>query len=194
MKILKREFFKRNAITVAKELLGKILFTNVENKLTGGIIVEVEAYSGFDDPANHGFIGKTKRNEPIFCEGGIIYVYLNYGIHYLLNIVADKKDFPASVFIRAIEPLVGIEIMMKRRNMKSIKNLTNGPAKLTKALGIDLSFNKESIESKRIFISEENYIKNFKIVQTQRIGISRGKNLLRRFLIKDNKFISTNYS
>jgi len=194
MRKLKKNFFQREAITVAKELLGKVLFTNIDNKLTGGIIVEVEAYSGFDDPANHGFKGKTKRNEPIFYEGGIVYVYLNYGIHHLLNIVVDKRDFPASVFIRALEPLVGIEIMMERRKIKDVKNLTNGPAKLTKALGIDMSFNKEDIDSEKIFISEENYIKNFEIIKTSRIGISRGKSLLRRFFIKNNKFVSKGYS
>ena len=170
--------------------MGNILITNIEGKLTGGIIVEVESYYGFDDPANHGFKGKTKRNKIIFYEGGYVYVYINYGIHHLLNISTEKKDFPSSVFIRAIEPIIGIEIMKERRRTNKIENLTNGPAKLTKALGIDISFNGISIESDKIYIEKNENLKDFKITQTYRIGISKGKNFLRRYYIKNNRFIS----
>ncbi len=187
---LTKEFFQRPTDIVAKELLGNILCTNIDGKLTGGIITEVESYYGFDDPANHGYRGKTKRNEIIFREGGYVYVYINYGIHHLLNISTEQKDFPSSVFIRAIEPTIGIEIIMKRRNTTNIKNLTNGPAKLTKALGIDMSFNGISIESEKIFIQKGTTINNEDILQTNRIGISKGKELLRRFFIKNSKFVS----
>ena len=187
---LTKKFFQRKTDIVAKELLGNILITNLEDKLTGGIIVEVESYFGFDDPANHGFRGKTERNKIIFYEGGYVYVYINYGIHHLLNISTEKQDFPSSVFIRAIEPIIGIEIMKERRRTNKIENLTNGPAKLTRALGIDISFYGLSIESDKIFIEKNNNLKNFEIVQTNRIGISKGQNFLRRFYIKGNKFIS----
>ncbi len=187
---IKKYFFQRQTDIVAKELLGNILCTYINNELTGGIIVEVESYYGFDDPANHGFKGKTKRNEVIFREGGFIYVYLNYGIHFLLNISTEMRDFPSSVFIRAIEPVYGIEIMKKRRGINNIKNLTNGPAKLTKALGIDKNLNGLSIESDIIFIEKNKNIKDFEIVRAKRIGISKGNDLLRRYYIKNSNFIS----
>ena len=187
---LTKKFFQRKTEIVAKELLGCFIFTNINNSLTGGKIVEVESYYGFDDPANHGFRGKTSKNEVIFREGGYIYVYLNYGIHYLLNISTESENYPSSVFIRAIEPLYGIEIMKRRRGTDNISNLTNGPAKLTKALGIDISFNGLAIDSDKIFIQKKNNQFSFEIVKTYRIGISKGKNLLRRFYIKNSKFIS----
>ncbi len=179
---LKKDFFLRETDIVAKELLGKILCTNINGVLTGGIIVETESYHGFNDPANHGHKRRTKRNEIIFKEGGFVYIYLNYGIHYLLNISTFIKNFPSSVFIRALKPLYGIEIMKKRRNVSDIKILTNGPGKLTKALGIDKSFNGEAIDSDRIFIEDNNVFT--KIYTAQRIGISKGKELLKRFYIK----------
>ena len=186
---LEKKFFQRETDTVATELLGNILCTYINGIKTGGIIVEVESYSGFDDPANHGKNRKTARNEVIFREGGYVYVYLNYGIHHLINISTDKRDYPSSVFIRAIEPVYGIDKMIKRRKTEKLKNLTNGPAKLTKALGIDLSFNGLLIDGEKIFI-EYNENKNFEIVKTTRIGISKGKDLLKRFYIKDNKYVS----
>lgn len=187
---LKKDFFQRQTEVVAKELLGNILCTYKDNKLTGGVIVEVESYYGFDDPANHGYKGKTKRNEVIFRNGGYVYVYLNYGIHYLLNISTEAQDYPSSVFIRAIEPVYGIDIMKKRRKINDIKNLTNGPAKLTKALGIDKNFNGLSIESDIIFIEKNRNLKEFEIVKTKRIGISKGNEFLRRFYIKNSDFVS----
>ncbi len=190
MKKLPLSFFYNQPIVVAKSLLGKILVTNVNGITTGGKIVEVECYSGFDDPANHGARGLTERNRIIFEKGGVVYVYLNYGVHCLLNIVVGEKDYPASVFIRAIEPMIGIEEMKKRRNVNDIKNLTNGPAKLTKALGIDKSFYGERLDGDRISIFSPDKKENFEIVETTRIGISKGKDLLRRFYIKSNPFVS----
>jgi DNA-3-methyladenine glycosylase len=181
--------FEKSSDIVAKELLGKKLLTKIDNKITGGIIVETESYEGFQDPASHGFIGKTERNKPIFEHGGIVYVYLIYGKFYLLNIVTSVKDFPSSVFIRAIEPTDGIDIMKKRRNSNNILNLTNGPAKLTIALGIDNSFNFLKINKDKIFILENGCTKQ-NITQTTRVGISKGKELLKRFYIKGNKWIS----
>ena len=182
--------FKQSSDIVAKEILGKKLITKIDGKITGGIIVETESYEGFNDPASHGYIGKTERNKPIFENGGIVYVYLIYGKFYLLNIVTSVKDFPSSVFIRAVEPTDGIELMQKRRQCKDINRLTNGPAKLTVALGINKNFNYETINKNKIFIINENHLKEFQIIATNRIGISKGKELLKRFYIKGNKWIS----
>ncbi len=182
--------FRQSSDIVAKEILGKILITKINNKTTSGIIVETESYEGFDDPASHGFIGKTERNKPIFEEGGIVYVYLIYGKFFLLNIVTSVKDYPSSVFIRALEPVEGIDIMKERRKCNNIYNLTNGPAKLTTALGIDKSFNFTRLNMERIFIMDNSNKKHFEIVETTRIGISKGKELLKRFYIKGNKWVS----
>ncbi len=187
---LDKKFFLRSADIVAKDLLGKIIATNINNEITSGIIVETESYEGYDDPASHGYKGKTARNFPTFEEGGILYVYLIYGKYFLLNIVTSKKDFPSSVFIRAIEPVDGKDIMQKRRNVKICKNLTNGPAKLTTALGINRDFNMLSIyNSEKIYIENRCDLK-FEIVTTTRIGIRKGKEMLKRFYIKGNKWIS----
>ena len=189
MKKLDKNFFLKSSDIVARDILGKKLCTYINGKLTCGIIVETESYEGFEDEASHGYSGRTNRNFPIFEEGGVTYIYLIYGIYYLLNIVTGKKNFPSSIFIRALEPTDGIEIMKERRNTNSLKNLTNGPAKLTLALGIDKSFNLLKVYNNgSIFILENNL--DFEIVRTGRIGISRAKDLQKRFYIKGSKWIS----
>ena len=181
--------FEQSSDIVAQELLGKTISTRIDGYITSGIIVETESYEGYDDPASHGFIGKTERNFPIFEIGGTIYIYKIYGQFYLLNVVTNMKDYPSSVFIRAIQPVEGIDIMIKRRNTKNIKNLANGPGKLTSALGIDKSLNNRLINIDNIFIYDTD-IKDFNIVKTTRIGISKGKDLLKRFYIEGSQWIS----
>ena len=190
MKRLDKNFFLKSSDIVARDILGKKICTYINGKLTCGIIVETESYEGFEDEASHGHSGITGRNFPIFEEGGVTYIYLIYGIYYLLNIVTGEKNFPSSIFIRAIEPTDGIEVMKERRKTNSLKNLTNGPAKLTLALGIDKSFNLLKVyNNDSIFILDNNL--NFEIVRTGRIGISKAKNLQKRFYIKGSKWIST---
>lgn len=181
--------FEQSSDIVAQELLGNTISTRIGGDITSGIIVETESYEGYDDPASHGFIGKTERNFPIFEKGGTIYIYKIYGQYHLLNIVTNLKGFPSSVFIRAIQPVTGIDIMKQRRNTKNIKNLANGPGKLTMAFGIDKSLNNKLINSEKIFIYDTN-MKDFNIVKTTRIGISKGKELLKRFYIEGNQWIS----
>ncbi len=183
------DIFKKNSDEVAKFLLGKELSTVIDFATTGGIIVETESYEGFEDEASHGSIGVTSRNKPLFEEGGIVYVYLNYGMYNLLNIVTGVKNFPSSVFIRAVEPTIGVDIMRRRRGVSNIRDIANGPGKLTIALGIDRTFNYVKVNSSKIFIKDINY-PQFEIVCKERIGISKGKDIPRRFYIKGSQWIS----
>ena len=169
-----REFYNRNTIVVAKDLLGKILVRVVGNKILSGIIVESEAYRSIDDPASHSYKGKTERNNVMFGEVGHAYVYFTYGIHYCLNIVAKEHSIPAgAILIRAIEPIEGIEQMQKFRKTNDLYNLTNGPGKLTKALNVTKKQNGVDVVKKdEIYILNGREIDNSSIIATSRIGIS----------------------
>ena len=137
MTILPREFYSRDTVTVAKSLLGKKIVRRIGKQEISGIIIETEAYRHADDPASHAFRKITERNKVMFDEVGKAYVYFTYGMHYCFNVVAKSSKFEAgAVLIRAITPEKGIEIMEKNRGTKDRKKLTNGPAKLTQALGI----------------------------------------------------------
>src|SRR6478736_10311482 len=114
-KVLTRSFFERPTLTVAKDLIGKVLVHETRAGIAAGMIVETEAYIGEDDPACHAAPGPTRRNEPLYGPAGIAYVYLNYGIHYLVNAVTEAEGHPAAVLIRALEPVDGIALMTKRR-------------------------------------------------------------------------------
>jgi len=181
---LKRSFYERNTENVAKELLGKVL---VHGKCKGKI-VETEAYFGKNDPASHAHCKITKRNIIMYRKPGTVYVYFTYGNHWMFNVVTEKEGVPGAVLIRALEPLNGIEIMKKRRGVNNIKNLTTGPGKLTKAFGIDKRHNGSDLTNGNLFIEDSN--ENFEVVKTTRIGIPRGKEMLLRFYIKDNGFVS----
>ena len=183
MNILPREFYQRDTVIVAKKLLGKKLVRKIGNKEISGIITETEAYRHEDDPASHAFRKITDRNKVMFGNVGMSYVYFTYGMHYCFNIVAKKSKVSAgAVLIRAIEPDKGIKKMQENRILKDMKNLTNGPAKLTQALnitkehyGIDLTRKSE------IYITEGIKVK--KIIESQRIGIKNGKEFLWNFKI-----------
>jgi DNA-3-methyladenine glycosylase len=187
---LSKDFYLRTSIVVAKELLGKILVRKRGRKTYSGIIAETEAYTGRNDPAAHSYKGKTPRNEVMFSEGGVCYVYFTYGNHYCVNVVAEAKEIPHAVLIRSIEPLEGIQYMFKNRDTDNIHNLTNGPGKLTKAMEIDLSLNGEDLRGNKIFISEPFEQIKFKILKSKRIGITKNTVKLWRFYIEDNPFVS----
>ncbi|MCM8823472.1 MAG: DNA-3-methyladenine glycosylase [Candidatus Omnitrophica bacterium] len=190
-----KDFFRQNADLVAKELLGDYLVLMRNKDTLIGVIVETEAYLGVDDDASHAFGGKiTERNKIMYCDGGVIYVYLIYGKYFCFNIVVSKKGDPQSVFIRAVEPILGIEIMKKNRGISNLRNLTNGPCRWTQAFGIDKYFLGKSICGNEIFISRDTH-KEFSIGIAKRIGIeyaSNSKNLPLRFYIKNNTFVSKN--
>ena len=157
--ILERDFYLRDdVILIAKELLGKVLVSEVDGKVTWGIIVETEAYKGPEDKASHAYGNRlTKRTKTMFEKGGTAYIYLNYGIHSLFNVVTNKEGIPHAVLVRALEPLEGLDIMLQRRNMKEVNfNLTNGPGKLTQALGITTSLNGIDLCDKRSPVTIED--------------------------------------
>ncbi|MDI9356096.1 MAG: DNA-3-methyladenine glycosylase [Chitinophagaceae bacterium] len=173
-KLTKKFYLNGDVVDIARSLIGKILFTNIGNERTAGRIIETEAYRGYDDMACHACrFGKTQRNEAMFYEGGICYVYLCYGIHHLFNIVTNTENKADAVLIRSIVPIIGIDIMEKRvHNNKKLPLKTNGPGKLTKALGINTSFNTYSLLENIIWIEEDNFfIDGGQIVATERIGV-----------------------
>lgn len=191
MKRLTKSFFDDDTVSVAKNLLGCYVETEVDGKRCVGKIVETEAYL-FDDPATHSFKGKTSRNAMMFEEAGRVYVYFIYGMYYCVNIVTNKKHVGEAVLIRALEPVEGIGIMKKRRKKDKEKDLCSGPAKLVISMGITKSHNGESIFDKhspiKVFGKDKTEV--FKIVATTRIGIVEENAKPHRFYIKGNEFIS----
>jgi DNA-3-methyladenine glycosylase len=179
VKKLKKDFFIReDVVAISKELLGKYLFTRIDNIITAGIITETEAYAGVTDRASHAYgHRRTKRTEIMYLEGGVAYVYLCYGIHSLFNIVTNKKDIPHAILIRGIKPTHGIETMCLRRNkLKVDKTFSSGPGTLTKSLGIDLCYNNISLSDNIIWIEEgEGSINDRDINIGERIGIDYAK-------------------
>ncbi|RPI18393.1 MAG: DNA-3-methyladenine glycosylase [Ignavibacteriae bacterium] len=188
---LNKDFFLRSTINIAKELVGKIICRKWGNRTLMGMIVETEAYPGINDPASHTYIGKTKRNESMFEEGGIAYVYFTYGNHYCFNVVTGLKDKGSGVLIRGVEPLDGIDIMMNNRNVTDIYNLTNGPGKFAHAFGIDKNLNAaDLLNGNDIFLLESEEDIKHKIAKSKRIGITKNTEKLYRFYIIDNPFVS----
>jgi len=194
---LSHSFYRSNNILQsAQDLLGKVLCSSINDKFTSGKIVEVEAYLGSNDRASHSYNNKkTQRTAPMFASGGISYVYLCYGIHHLFNVVVGEKNNPCAILIRGLEPVDGIDIMLKRRNLNNLKNeLTNGPGKLTQALGITTQINTESLLGNKIWIEDYSiHIDKKDILSSPRIGVDYAGDdakLPYRFYIKNNKWVS----
>jgi len=178
---LPRSFYDRPTLDVARDLLGKVLVHNRRNVRTSGIIVEVEAYIGESDPACHAAPGPTARNEPLYGRPGFAYVYLNYGMHWLVNAVTEAKGAPAAVLIRALEPLDGIAAMQRRRGRRlSHHELCRGPGNLTKALGITRAQNREDLCGRRLYIEDRDLPAPGEISWGPRIGIRVGTERLWR--------------
>jgi DNA-3-methyladenine glycosylase len=182
---LPRSFYARPTLEVAPDLLGKVLVHNTRSGLTSGAIVEVEAYVGEDDPACHAAPGFTKRNAPLYGPPGHAYVYLNYGVHYLVNVVTEPEDSPAAVLIRALEPLDGLALMRTRRvrartarylkppRRISDHDLCKGPGNVTHAMGISLRHNRLDLLGDELYI-EDRGIRADEIAWSPRIGITKG--------------------
>ena len=190
-------FYQQDDVTsLAVQLLGKQLFTLVDGKLTGGTIVETEAYNGIIDKASHAYNGRfTPRTATMYEAGGISYVYLCYGIHHLFNVVTDTKDNPHAVLIRGIEPTEGLSTMLARRNMQTIApRITAGPGALAKALGIDKNLNAKDLLGDEIWIEDNGFhFKPEQIIASPRVGVGYAEDhalLPWRFYIKGNKFVS----
>ena len=156
--LLPRDFYNRPTLTVAEDLLGKVLVHRTAEGVAAGMIVETEAYIGEDDPACHAAPGPTRRNAPLYGPPGIAYVYLNYGIHYLVNAVTEADGHPAAVLIRALAPLDGIDLMERRRARNGarldVSDLCRGPGNLTKALAIGPSENQLDLTRGRLVIQD----------------------------------------
>jgi DNA-3-methyladenine glycosylase len=180
---------------LAKEVLGKLIVRRLRGKMLVGKIVEVEAYLGEKDPASHAFRGKTPRNEVMFHEGGHLYVYFTYGMHFCANIVTEHEGIGRAVLIRAVEPIEGVEIMRRHRSMKSGKDgsiiqLTNGPAKFCQAFGIARPQNGTDLTEDRIFIAKGETTAASEIGVSPRIGIRNAMENKWRFYLKANAFVS----
>ncbi len=191
MQKLPRSFYTRRTLTVAKDLLGKTFVRKFGRKILAGKIVEVEAYL-HNDPACHAFRGMTKRNKILFNEGGYLYVYFTYGMHYCSNIVTYKKGIGEAVLIRAIEPIDGIEVMVKNRPVGAPKmtGLTNGPAKLSQAFALQRDQSGIDLLGNEIYLLNAETVPASQIVSTTRIGIRVGVEKKWRFYIKGNEWIS----
>jgi len=168
--LLTRSFYERPTLTVASELIGKVLVHETRAGIAAGMIVEVEAYIGEDDPACHAAPGPTQRNAPLYGPPGYAYVYLNYGIHNLVNAVTEAEGSPAAVLIRALAPLDGIELMTRRRARAA---LCRGPGNLTQALGITLKQNRSDLTRTPLWI-EDRGLSGGTIAWSRRIGIRVG--------------------
>lgn len=193
---LPREFYTRaNVLTVARELLGKLLVVPDEDgRRVSGMIVEVEAYRGPEDRASHAYGGRrTKRTETMYRKGGIAYVYFVYGMYYQFNVVSNVADVPHAILVRALEPVEGIELMRERRHQHPDHNLTNGPGKLCIALNIDRALDGADLLANRVWIEEYESVPARRIARGPRIGIDYAQEWVDkpwRFWIRDNSYVS----
>ena len=180
---LPRDFYDRPTLDVTRDLIGKVLVHVVRGRATSGIVVEAEAYIGESDPACHAAPGRTKRNAPLYGPPGRAYVYLNYGIHHLVNAVTEEEGSPAAILIRALDPLEGVALMTRRRRAtlprrldgdNARHGLCRGPGNLTVALGIDLRQNGNDLTSGPLRI-EDHAMTPSALSWSPRIGIRVGK-------------------
>ena len=175
MNRLQKSYFLRNEVLpIARDLLGKYLFTIKDGQLAGGIITEVEAYKGVDDRASHAFGGRrTQRNEMMYHEGGVVYMFLCYGMHSMLNFVTNAEGVPDAVLVRGILPTHGEELMLQRTGQKRVTPaLTDGPGKLCKALGLTLADNGTSLDGNTVWLEDRGIVVPDNSVEiTPRIGV-----------------------
>jgi DNA-3-methyladenine glycosylase len=191
---LEADWYARSTLDVAHELLGKILFVKTKQGLTAGRIVETEAYRS-DDPASHSSRGKTPRASIMFGDPGVAYVYFIYGMYEMLNFVTEPHGDAGAVLIRGVEPVLGEELMKKRRKTaRTAHDLTGGPGKLCRAMGIEMKHNGASLLGPEIWVAAPDQsasdLRTEKVRVSPRIGISEGQDRLWRFYLAENKFVS----
>jgi DNA-3-methyladenine glycosylase len=195
--ILSRAFYARPTLHVARDLIGKVLVHDTSAGVAAGVIVEAEAYIGESDPACHAAPGPTARNAPLYGQPGVAYVYLNYGIHYLVNAVTEPAGSPAAVLIRALEPVEGERLMRRRRARGTGRNLVSfsatelcrGPGNLTRALGISLRQNRSDLTRNGLRIEDRN-LPPRAIAWSRRIGINVGVDAEWRVYAADSAAVS----
>lgn len=171
-KKLPRAFYLRDdVVTIARELLGKVLVTRLDGGITSGLITETEAYAGIGDRASHAYGGRrTRRNGPMYAQGGTAYVYLCYGMHHLFNVVTNEREVPHAVLVRAIHPIEGMDLMRVRRDRPALT--TNGPGTLSKALGIHTGHSGIDLLGDTIYMEDRAVIVPANLVSAgPRIGV-----------------------
>lgn len=176
-------FFDRAAQTVARDLLGAYLVSDCSGSRCVGRIVETEAYPGPHDPASHAAaaIGRTPRNDPMFGPPGTAYIHLNFGIHWCLNVVVKREGYPAAVLIRALEPVEGLDTIRRRRPGRPDRELTSGPAKLTRALAISPNLQRHRLSEPPLLLAAGEPLPASAMVVTTRVGITKGSEKRWRF-------------
>ncbi|MFY0605194.1 MAG: DNA-3-methyladenine glycosylase [Cyclobacteriaceae bacterium] len=192
-KLPKSFYLRSDVVQIAKDLIGKVLFTNIGGILTAAKIVETEAYCGRNDRACHAFERRTKRTETMYGEGGVAYVYLCYGIHHLFNVVTNMHDHADAVLIRAAEPIIGIEQMQLRRKKQKPTQLTSGPGVLSQALGISTTYNEASLVGEEIWIGADRNQIRLEIEIDRRVGVDyAGEDALLpwRFMLRESEYVS----
>jgi DNA-3-methyladenine glycosylase len=188
-------YLRADVVKIAKELIGKVLVTNWNNEYTSGRIVETEAYEGEGDRASHASKGRTPRTEVIFGEGGRAYVYLCYGIHQMFNIVTNKSGIAHAILIRAVEPIEGIDIMMKRTGKKKLDDtLARGPGNVGRAFGFHTSQCGISLTGNELYILDDGFrLPKSALTSSKRVGVDYAGEHAEwhyRFFLKGSKYVS----
>jgi DNA-3-methyladenine glycosylase len=184
-------FYARDTELAAREMLGAILECHTPQGITSGRIVETEAYLGEHDPACHAAVGRTARTGPLYGPPGTSYVYFIYGMHWCVNAVTREEGLPSAVLIRGLEPLEGIELMWRRRpGARRLEELTNGPARLCRALGITGVHNGLRLQRPPLLVRRGHRVADDAVVVTPRVGINKAADWPLRWLVADSPFVS----
>lgn len=187
---LPRSFFARDSVSLARDLLGRILFYKTADGLIAGRIVETEAYTGAADPASHAYRGQTARNQVMFGKAGFTYVYFSYGMHYCLNVTAEKPGVAAAVLLRAMEPLAGVSLMRARGDHGPEIRLLSGPGKIGRAFALSLADNGRDLTRGPLGISAGEPVVETRVAIGKRVGISRAADFPYRFYVKGSAAVS----
>ena len=187
---LPRRFFARDPVVLARNLLGRVLFYKTPDGLLAGRIVETEAYRGEADPASHAFRGRTARNAVMFGPAGHAYVYFTYGMHYCLNVTAERSGTAGAVLFRALEPLTGVEIMRARGDHGPEIRMLSGPGKIGRAFGLTLEDNGRDFTRGRLGLAAGSPVPDREVAVSRRVGISRGVELPYRFAVIGSRSVS----
>ena len=188
---LDRNFYLQSGVEVARALIGKKIFHHSPEGLTGGIIVETEAYMGSLDAAAHSYKGLTARTKIQYDLGGFAYVYMIYGMYFCMNVVANVENIPDAVLIRALQPTDGINLMCKRRGKNNLRDLCSGPGKLAQAMGIDKNHYGVDLCGDEIFIETTNILPD--VTATKRINVDYAgdaANYLWRYIMTGSEYLS----
>ena len=187
---LLREFFARDPVVLARDLLGRVLFYKTPEGLLAGRIVETEAYTGAADPASHAFRGPTARNAVMFGPAGHAYVYFTYGMHYCLNVTAEAPGTAGAVLLRALQPLAGVEMMRARGDHGPESRLLSGPGKIGRAFGLSLDDNGRDFTRGPLGLAAGTPVPTREVAISRRIGISRAVDLPYRFAVVSSHSVS----